>query len=62
MPPQDDEFKAGHRLGLVLTGTNADLGEPALGDAETGTGAKVTVDLAGTSVSLPLVAGTSSGQ
>ncbi|MEV0404441.1 CocE/NonD family hydrolase [Actinoallomurus sp. NPDC050550] len=56
MLPQDYEFKAGHRLGLVLTGTDADLG-----DAETGTGAKVTVDLAGTSVSLPLVAGTSSG-
>ncbi|WP_433235030.1 CocE/NonD family hydrolase [Streptosporangium sp. CA-135522] len=56
MLPQDYEFKAGHRLGLVLTGTNADLG-----NAETGTGTKVTVDLAGTSVSLPLVAGTSSG-
>jgi X-Pro dipeptidyl-peptidase len=41
----------------VLTGTNADLG-----DAEPGTGTKVTVDLAGTSVSLPLVAGTSSAK
>jgi X-Pro dipeptidyl-peptidase len=50
MLPQDFEFKAGHQLGLVLTGTNADLT-----DAEPGTGAKVTVDLAGTSVSLPLV-------
>ncbi len=50
MLPQDYEFKAGHRLGLVLTGTNADLG-----DAETGTGTNITVDLAGTSVSLPLV-------
>ncbi|MFI6501901.1 CocE/NonD family hydrolase [Nonomuraea typhae] len=55
--PQDYEFKAGHRLGLVLTGTNADLGEPALGGAETGTGTKVTVDLSGTSISLPLVTG-----
>ncbi|MFC5827197.1 CocE/NonD family hydrolase [Nonomuraea insulae] len=57
MLPQDYEFKAGHQLGLVLTGTNADLGEPALGDAETGTGTKVTVDLAGTAISLPLAAG-----
>ena len=56
MLPQDFEFKAGHQLGLVLTGTNDDIT-----DAETGTGANVTVDLAGTSVSLPLVAGTSSG-
>lgn len=48
MLPQDYEFKVGHRLGLVLTGTNADITE-----AETGTGTKVTVDLAGTSVSLP---------
>jgi X-Pro dipeptidyl-peptidase len=50
--PQDYEFKAGHRLGLVLTGTNDDLT-----DAETATGTTVTIDLAGTSVSLPLVAG-----
>ncbi|MGN9783510.1 CocE/NonD family hydrolase [Nonomuraea sp. ZG12] len=57
MLPQDYEFKAGHRLGLVLTGTNADVTV-----AETGTGTKVTVDLAGTSVSLPLVAGTSGGR
>jgi X-Pro dipeptidyl-peptidase len=57
MLPQDYEFKAGHRLGLVLTGTNADVTV-----AETGTGTKVTVDLAGTSVSLPLVTGTSSGR
>ena len=62
MLAQDYEFKAGHRLGLVLTGTNADLGEPLLGDAETGTGTMVTVDLAGTSVSLPLVAATSTGK
>ncbi|MEU7900952.1 CocE/NonD family hydrolase [Nonomuraea sp. NPDC049152] len=57
MLPQDYEFKAGHRLGLVLTGTNADLGT-----AEPGTGAKVTVDLAGTSITLPLVTGTPSGR
>jgi X-Pro dipeptidyl-peptidase len=52
MLPQDYELKAGHRLGLVLTGTNDDIT-----DAEPGTGAKVTVDLAGTSISLPLVNG-----
>ncbi|WP_327587156.1 Xaa-Pro dipeptidyl-peptidase [Nonomuraea sp. NBC_00507] len=57
MLPQDYEFKAGHRLGLVLTGTNADLG-----NVETGTETRVTVDLAGTSISLPLVTGTSSGR
>ncbi|MDF2709767.1 MAG: Xaa-Pro dipeptidase [Nonomuraea muscovyensis] len=64
MLPQDYEFKAGHRLGLVLTGANDDfnLDESGNGsgtDVEPGTGAKVTVDLAGTSVSLPLVTGTS---
>jgi X-Pro dipeptidyl-peptidase len=57
MLPQDYEFKAGHRLGLVLTGTNDDIT-----DAEPGTGTKVTVDLAGTSISLPLVADASSGR
>jgi X-Pro dipeptidyl-peptidase len=57
MLPQDYEFKAGHRLGLVLTGTNDDIT-----DAEPGTGTKVTVDLAGTSVSLQMVAGTSSAK
>ncbi|MBE1485369.1 CocE/NonD family hydrolase [Plantactinospora soyae] len=57
MLPQDYEFKAGHRLGMVLTGTNDDIT-----DAETGTGTKVTVDLAGTSISLPLVTGTPSGK
>jgi len=51
--PQDYEFKAGHRLGLVLTGTDADLTRTG----ETATGARVTVDLAGSSVSLPLVTG-----
>ncbi|RSN51071.1 Xaa-Pro dipeptidase, partial [Amycolatopsis sp. WAC 04182] len=56
MLPQDYEFKAGHRLGLVLTGTNAAL--PQDPDLEPGTGTRVTVDLAGTSISLPLVTGT----
>lgn len=55
--PQDYEFKAGHRLGLVLTGTDANLGT-----AETGTGTTVTVDLAGTSISLPMVIGTPSAK
>ncbi|MEU5869611.1 CocE/NonD family hydrolase [Nonomuraea sp. NPDC047529] len=62
--PLDYEFKAGHRLGLVLTGANDDFNLDVTGngsgdDAEPGTGAKVTVDLAGTSISLPLVTGTS---
>ncbi|MEU4726618.1 CocE/NonD family hydrolase [Nonomuraea dietziae] len=61
--PQDYEFKAGHRLGLILTGSNDDfnLDEAGTGtgaDAEPGTGAKVTIDLARTSISLPLVTGT----
>ncbi|MGW2222531.1 CocE/NonD family hydrolase C-terminal non-catalytic domain-containing protein, partial [Nonomuraea sp. NPDC001684] len=64
--PLDYEFKAGHRLGLVLTGANDDFNLDVTGngggdDAEPGTGAKVTVDLAGTSISLPLVTGTSTG-
>ncbi|MFI7637337.1 CocE/NonD family hydrolase [Nonomuraea sp. NPDC049400] len=63
MLPQDYEFKAGHRLGLVLTGTNDDFNSNVDGtgtgdDVEPGTGAKVTIDLAGTSISLPLVTGT----
>jgi X-Pro dipeptidyl-peptidase len=57
MLPQDYEFKAGHRLGLILTGTNDDVT-----DAEPSTGAEITVDLAGTSVSLPLVTSTSNGK
>jgi X-Pro dipeptidyl-peptidase len=59
MLPQDYEFKAGHRLGLVLTGTNDDFNMTD-DDAEPGTGAEVTIDLAGTSVSLPLVTDTRS--
>jgi X-Pro dipeptidyl-peptidase len=63
MLPQDYEFKAGHRLGLVLTGANDDFNLDVTGngsetDVEPGTGAKVTIDLAGTSIALPLVTGT----
>ncbi|GAA3586421.1 Xaa-Pro dipeptidyl-peptidase [Nonomuraea rosea] len=63
MLPQDYEFKAGHRLGLVLTGTNDDFNLDVSGngtgqDVEPGTGAQVTIDLAGTSITLPLVNGT----
>ena len=47
--PQDYTFKAGHRLALILTGTDTDV----VGD--TATGASVTVDLAGSSVTLPVV-------
>ncbi|GAA3612226.1 Xaa-Pro dipeptidyl-peptidase [Nonomuraea rosea] len=60
MLPLDYEFKAGHRLGLILTGTNDDLNLDESSNVEPGTGAKVTVDLAGTSISLPLVTGTTS--
>ncbi|MEU8362646.1 CocE/NonD family hydrolase [Nonomuraea sp. NPDC048882] len=58
--PLDYEFKAGHRLGLILTGTNDDLNLDESSNVEPGTGAKVTVDLADTSISLPLVNGTPS--
>ncbi|MEU7897325.1 CocE/NonD family hydrolase [Nonomuraea sp. NPDC049152] len=60
MLPQDYEFKAGHRLGLILTGTNADL--TFTPDVEPGTGSEVTVDLTGTSISLPLVTGAAGGR
>ncbi|MEV0391046.1 CocE/NonD family hydrolase [Nonomuraea sp. NPDC050643] len=60
MLPLDYEFKAGHRLGLILTGTNDDLNLDESSNVEPGTGAKVTVDLADTSISLPLVTGTTS--
>ena len=58
--PQDYEFTPGHRLGLILTGTNDDFNLDAGGnntgdDVEPGTGATVTVDLAHTKLSLPLV-------
>ncbi|MEU4726002.1 hypothetical protein AB0G06_40915 [Nonomuraea dietziae] len=45
----------------MLTGANDDFNLDAAGpgtDAEPGTGAKVTVDLAGISISLPVVTGT----
>ncbi len=47
--PQDYTFKAGHKLGLILTGTDRDV----VGD--TATSASVTIDLAGSSVTLPVV-------
>ncbi|MFE0147057.1 CocE/NonD family hydrolase [Nonomuraea sp. NPDC059007] len=62
LQPQDYEFKAGHRLGLILTGSNDDFNLDPSGtgggdDAEPGTGAKVTVELGGTSIKLPLTTG-----
>jgi X-Pro dipeptidyl-peptidase len=48
--PQDYRFKAGHRLALVLFGTDGDVQYD-----EPGTGAGVTVDLAGSRVTLPVV-------
>nr|SBO98747.1 Putative Xaa-Pro dipeptidyl-peptidase (X-Pro dipeptidyl-peptidase) (X-prolyl-dipeptidyl aminopeptidase) (X-PDAP) [Nonomuraea gerenzanensis] len=60
MLPLDYEFQAGHRLGLILTGTNDDLNLDESSNVEPGTGTKVTVDLADTSISLPLVNGTPS--
>ncbi len=47
--PQDYTFKTGHRLALILTGTDDDV----VGD--TPTGASVTIDLAGSSVTLPVI-------
>jgi X-Pro dipeptidyl-peptidase len=49
--PQDYRFKAGHRLALVLIGTDADTQDDAA------TGAAVTVDLAGSKVTLPVIVG-----
>ncbi|GAA4242146.1 Xaa-Pro dipeptidyl-peptidase [Actinomadura meridiana] len=48
---QEYVLKKGHRLGLILAGTDSDY------NIETATGAKVTVDLHGSSISVPLVAG-----
>jgi X-Pro dipeptidyl-peptidase len=48
--PQDYQFKAGHRLAVVLFGTDGDVQYD-----EPGTGAGVTVDLAGSKVTLPVV-------
>ncbi|TNY36497.1 Xaa-Pro dipeptidyl-peptidase [Thermomonospora catenispora] len=47
--PQDYVFKPGHRIALILAGTDADY------NTETPTGARVTVDLSGTSVTVPVV-------
>jgi X-Pro dipeptidyl-peptidase len=47
--PQDYIFKAGHRLALVLAGTDFDQ------NTETPTGAQVTVELAGTGITVPVV-------
>jgi predicted acyl esterase len=49
--PQDYQFKAGHRLGLVLIGTDRDV------QGDKATGAAVTVDLAGSGITLPVVGG-----
>ncbi|MFC7100205.1 CocE/NonD family hydrolase C-terminal non-catalytic domain-containing protein [Nonomuraea rubra] len=50
--PQDYTFKKGHRIGLVIAGTDSTYTD------EAGTGANVTVDLARSSVSVPFVLGT----
>lgn len=50
--PHDYTFRKGHRLALVLAGTDSSY------SAERGTGANVTVDLRGSSVSIPFVLGT----
>ncbi|MFE3452207.1 Xaa-Pro dipeptidyl-peptidase [Nonomuraea sp. NPDC059194] len=47
--PQDYVFRKGHRLGLVLAGTDATY------SAETATGASVTVDLSRSKVTVPFV-------
>ncbi|MFL6053428.1 MAG: Xaa-Pro dipeptidyl-peptidase [Actinoallomurus sp.] len=49
--PQDYRFKAGHRLALVLIGTDADTQD------DDATGAAVTVDLAGSAITLPVIVG-----
>ncbi|WP_433336381.1 Xaa-Pro dipeptidyl-peptidase [Spirillospora sp. CA-294931] len=48
---QDYVLKKGHRVGLILAGTDADY------NTEKPTGAQITVDLAGSSVSVPVVLG-----
>lgn len=48
--PQDYVFKKGHRVGLIIAGTDYDY------LTETPTGAQVTVDLAGSSITVPVVA------
>ncbi|MER5997561.1 Xaa-Pro dipeptidyl-peptidase [Nonomuraea angiospora] len=50
--PQDYTFRKGHRVGLVVAGTDSTYSD------ETGTGATVTLDLARSSVVVPFVLGT----
>ncbi|NUW42912.1 Xaa-Pro dipeptidyl-peptidase [Nonomuraea rhodomycinica] len=50
--PQEYTFAKGHRLALVVAGTDSTYSE------EPGTGANVTLDLAASSVSVPFVLGT----
>ncbi len=50
--PQDYHFKPGHRLAVILFGVDGDVQFD-----EDATGAAVSVDLAGTKVSLPVVIG-----
>lgn len=50
--PHDYTFKKGHRIGLVIAGTDATY------SSETGTGANVTLDLARSSMVIPVVPGT----
>lgn len=52
--PQDYRFKAGHRLGVIVLGTDADVQLD-----EDATGAAVTVDLAGSQIDLPVITGSS---
>ncbi|MEV4218017.1 Xaa-Pro dipeptidyl-peptidase [Nonomuraea sp. NPDC049725] len=49
--PHDYTFKKGHRIGLIIAGTDASY------SSETGTGAAVTVDLSRTGVTVPVVPG-----
>ncbi|MEU6725392.1 Xaa-Pro dipeptidyl-peptidase [Nonomuraea wenchangensis] len=50
--PQDYTFRKGHRIGLVIAGTDSTY------TGERGTGATVTVDLSRSSVAVPFVLGT----
>ncbi|MET8862568.1 Xaa-Pro dipeptidyl-peptidase [Nonomuraea sp. NPDC004580] len=50
--PQDYTFKKGHRIGLIVAGTDGTY------TGEQGTGANVTLDLTRSSVSVPFVLGT----
>ncbi|GAA3732771.1 Xaa-Pro dipeptidyl-peptidase [Streptomyces tremellae] len=49
--PTDYRFKAGHRLAVVLIGTDGDV------QGDRATGASVTVDLASSGITLPVVGG-----